>query len=68
MIASPAYYGHQVTVEPEVLPSPSAGSTRHEVDDAVGVSVVDHANAGAVVESRSTRAEELSHNNPSLYF
>lgn len=68
MIASPAYYGQQVVVEPEVLPSPSAGSTRHEVDDAVGVSVVDHANAGAVVESRSTRAEELSQNNPSLYF
>jgi hypothetical protein len=68
MMASPVYYGHQVAVEPEVLPSPSAGSTRHEVDDAVGVPVVDHANAGAVVESRSTRAEELSHNHPNLYF
>ncbi|KAJ6008928.1 hypothetical protein N7522_003944 [Penicillium canescens] len=68
MITSPAYYGQQVAVEPEVLPSPSAGRIRHEVDDAVGVSVVDHANAGAVVESRSTRAEELSHNYPSLYF
>ncbi|KAJ5754033.1 uncharacterized protein N7511_008186 [Penicillium nucicola] len=67
MMASPAYYG-QVAVESEVLPSPPAGSSRHEVDDAVGVSVVDHANAGAGVDSGSTMAEELSHKNPNLYF
>jgi hypothetical protein len=67
MMASPAYYG-QVAVGSECLPSLSTGSSRHEVDDAGGVSVVDHANAGAGVESRSTRAEELSHKNPSLYF
>ncbi|KAJ5305977.1 hypothetical protein PENANT_c015G10781 [Penicillium antarcticum] len=66
MMASPAYY-RQVAVDLEVLPSPSARSSRHEVDDA-SVSVMDHSKAAAGVEPRSTRAEELSHENPSLYF
>lgn len=66
IMASSAYYKHQVA--PEVLPAPSAGSTRQVEDDAVSVPVVGRANAGAVMELRSTRAEELSHNHPNLYF
>ena len=55
MMASP-YFGAM----DEVISSP--GSSRQGIDDAVGVS----GDANAV--ERSTRAEELSHRNPSLYF
>ncbi|KAJ5456241.1 hypothetical protein N7530_011515 [Penicillium desertorum] len=73
--ASPVYFGHQVAVEPE--PGPSPGSSPDgitNVEDAGGVSVdVDadadaDADARAGVETGLSKAEELSHNNPSLYF
>lgn len=70
VMASPVYFGHQVAVEPEPMPSP--GSSRdaiNGVEDADGVSVEANASARAEVETgRSSKAEELSHNNPSLYF
>ncbi|KAJ5282807.1 hypothetical protein N7505_000787 [Penicillium chrysogenum] len=73
VIASSVYFGHQVAVEPE--PSPSSCSSRDgiiNVEDAVGVSVDADADAGASaragVETGLSKAEELSHNNPSLYF
>ncbi|KAJ6179653.1 hypothetical protein N7519_010114 [Penicillium mononematosum] len=71
VIASSVYLGHQVAVEPESGPSPC--STRDgitNVEDAVGVSVDADADADARagVETGLSKAEELSHNNPSLYF
>ncbi|KGO41512.1 hypothetical protein PEX1_040130 [Penicillium expansum] len=65
VMASPAYFRHQAAVEPDPVPSP--GSSRDGITgigDAVGVS---DARAG-VETGRSSKAEELSHNNPSLYF
>ncbi|KAJ5214055.1 hypothetical protein N7449_001224 [Penicillium cf. viridicatum] len=63
VLASPVYFGHQVAVEPE--PVPSVDSSRDGIpgEDAVGVS-----DARAGVETGPSKAEELSHNNPSLYF
>ncbi|OQD67917.1 hypothetical protein PENPOL_c003G02510 [Penicillium polonicum] len=63
VLASPVYFGHQVAVEPE--PVPSVDSSRDGIpgEDVVGVS-----DAGAGVETGPSKAEELSHNNPSLYF
>ncbi|KAI2727175.1 transcriptional regulator family: Fungal Specific TF [Penicillium roqueforti] len=64
VIASQAYFGDQVAVGPEsIMPSP--GSSRDgitSVEDAVGISVDANASAGP------SKAEELSHNNPRLYF
>lgn len=65
VMASPVYFRHQVAVEPEPVPSPrSSRDGIIRVEDAVGVS---DAQAG-VKMGRSSKAEELSHNNPSLYF
>lgn len=63
VLASPVYFGHQVAVEPE--PVPPVDSSRDGItgEDAVGVS-----DARAGVEKGPSKAEELSHNNPSLYF
>ncbi|CAG8890692.1 unnamed protein product [Penicillium egyptiacum] len=69
VIASPVYFGHQVAVEPESRPSPcSSRDGITGVEDAVGVSVDAAASARAGVETGLSKAEELSHNNPRLYF
>ena len=64
VIASQAYFGDRVAVGPEsIMPSP--GSSRDGItsaEDAVGISMDANASAG------SSKAEELSHNNPGLYF
>ena len=70
-IASPGYFRHQVAggAEPSQSPcSPRDGITN--VDYAVGISVDADADvdARAGVETGLSKAEELSHNNPSLYF
>ncbi|CAG7991251.1 unnamed protein product [Penicillium nalgiovense] len=70
VIASPVYFGHQVAVEAEPGPSPCSSRHRITVEDAVGVSVDTNADADARagVETGLSKAEELSHNSPSLYF
>ncbi|KAJ5963865.1 uncharacterized protein N7479_003741 [Penicillium vulpinum] len=63
---SPVYFGYQM-VEPEPVPSP--GSSRDGITGIEGaVSVSVDASAGAGVETGLSKAEELSHHNPSLYF
>ncbi|KAJ5171304.1 uncharacterized protein N7500_004087 [Penicillium coprophilum] len=70
VMSSPVCFEHQVTMRPE--PVPSSGSPRDGIigdEDATGVSVDANAAAQARVETgRPSKAEELSHNNPSLYF
>ncbi|KAJ5607884.1 hypothetical protein N7537_004503 [Penicillium hordei] len=63
VLVSPVYFRHQVAVEPEPLPSVDSSRDGRTGEDAVGVS-----DARAGVETGSSKAEELSHNNPSLYF
>ncbi|KAJ5931849.1 hypothetical protein N7516_006338 [Penicillium verrucosum] len=63
VFASPVYFGHQVAVEPE--PVPSVDGCR---DGITGEDAVDISNARAGEETGPSKAEELSYNNPSLYF
>lgn len=62
VLASPGYFGHQVAVEPELV---SIDSCR---DGITGESAVGVSDERAGVETGPSKAEELSHNNPSLYF
>ncbi|CAI7567410.1 unnamed protein product [Penicillium glandicola] len=64
VMASPVYFG-QIAVEPEPVPSPGSSQDGMIGEDAVGASDAD---ASGVETGRSSKAEELSHNNPSLYF
>ncbi|KGO76981.1 hypothetical protein PITC_004020 [Penicillium italicum] len=70
VMASPVYFRHQVAVEPDPVRSP--GSSRDGitgVEDALGISVDANPSARAEVETGlSSKAEELSLNNPRLYF
>lgn len=63
VFASPVYFGHQVAVEPE--PVPSVDGSR---DGITGEDAVDVSNARAGEETGPSKAEELSYKNPSLYF
>ncbi|KAJ5787484.1 hypothetical protein N7457_002474 [Penicillium paradoxum] len=70
MMGSLVYFGHPAVEGSEALQSPSAGSSRRGmtgVDD-VGLPMDTDAVASGVETGQSSKADELSHNNPSLYF
>ncbi|KAJ5373072.1 hypothetical protein N7517_005078 [Penicillium concentricum] len=66
VMPSPVYF--EQAVEPEPVPSPGSSRDGMIDDEDAGVSVDVNASVRARVETGPSKAEELSHNNPSLYF
>ncbi|KAJ5825014.1 hypothetical protein N7447_007354 [Penicillium robsamsonii] len=66
VMPSPVYLEHQVAVEPESVPSPDSSRDGLIGDEDAGLSV--DVNVSARARGRPSKAEELSHNHPSLYF